>query len=206
MDNVIMQEFAGLGYSCVRQLLRGAYREQFFSYALRRAASGSLVPDDQVPGTPALGGDPGMDLLLVRLLPTVEQLTSLKLFWTYSYFRVYKRGDVLDKHTDRPSCEISLTLNLGYVDSKPWPLWIQGRRGTSSIELEAGDAVLYRGIECPHWREPFEGEACAQVFLHYVDQNGPYAEWRYDKRTDVNTTALAGIREGFLKHDEKQTA
>ena len=27
--------------------------------------------------------------------------------------------------------------------------------------------LVYRGDLLEHWREPFEGQECAQVFLHY---------------------------------------
>ena len=127
-----------------------------------------------------------MDGLLVDLLPAAEKITQLQLFPTYSYFRVYHRGDVLAKHTDRPSCEISLSLCLGFQGEKPWPLMVESAGGSSAVELNPGDGLLYKGIECPHWREPLNGDFTAQVFLHYVDQNGPYAEWKFDKRSELS--------------------
>ncbi len=52
--------------------------------------------------------------------------------------------------------------------------------------MEIGDAVMYRGCDKWHWREPYiEGQWQAQVFLHYVDANGFYAEWKYDKRKSL---------------------
>jgi hypothetical protein len=50
------------------------------------------------------------------------------------------------------------------------------------VSLNPGDGLIYRGCDCYHWREPFAGDHLAQVFLHYVDQNGPNTEWKYDKR------------------------
>lgn len=67
------------------------------------------------------------------------------------------------------------------------------------MNLEAGDALLYRGIECPHWRTHFEGDHQAQVFLHYVDQQGPCAEWKFDKRdslTDVKKVVRTNAARG----------
>ncbi len=126
--------------------------------------------------------------LLERLLPIIEKLTGLKLFPTYSYLRVYQPGAVLARHTDRLSCEISVTANLGCRAPRPWPIWIEIPQGTFLIAMKPGDATIYRGTECPHWREPFDGKLAAQVFLHYVDQNGPHAEWKYDKRSALATT------------------
>ena len=41
-----------------------------------------------------------------------------------------------------------------------------------AVDLEPGDAMVYKGCEIEHWREPFHGIACAQVFYHYTDVNG----------------------------------
>ena len=161
-----------------------------YRYACKRAETGTMGTDPRSPGAWAAPGDLFTDGLLVDLLPLAEAVTGLTLFPTYSYFRVYKRGDILVKHTDRPSCEISVTLCLGYEAEKPWPLLLESPAGVLPIELKPGDALFYRGIECTHWREPMDGDRAAQLFLHYVDQNGPYAEWKYDKRKELPFTRL----------------
>jgi hypothetical protein len=182
----LTQSFAKQKYVIWRACLKDPQLSLLYRWACRRAEVGAMFLDDTAPGVLSSAGDVFMDGLLIDLLPQAEEITSLKLFPTYSYFRVYHRGDVLAKHTDRPSCEISMSLCLGYEGEKPWPLMVEGPEGVSSADLAPGDALLYRGIECPHWRELFEGERNAQVFLHYVDQNGPYAEFKYDKRPGLS--------------------
>jgi alkylated DNA repair dioxygenase AlkB len=135
-----------------------------------------------------------MDGLLTDLLPQIESASGLALFPTYSYFRVYRHGDTLAKHIDRASCEVSVSLCLGCEGDKSWPILIEGPQGPSSIILGAGDALLYRGMECPHWREIFEGQRQAQVFLHYVDKNGPYTEWKFDERTSTALLAPSNLQ------------
>jgi hypothetical protein len=54
-----------------------------------------------------------METLLVKTLPVMKERTGLDLIPTYSYARVYEKGSILKRHKDRPSCEISTTLNLG---------------------------------------------------------------------------------------------
>jgi hypothetical protein len=174
--------FAQKKYVVLRSCFKDPELSLLYRYACKRSENGTMFLDGTAPGALSSAGDVFMDGLLMDLLPFAEEVSRAKLFPTYSYFRVYSRGDVLDKHTDRPSCEISLSLCLGYQAKRPWPLLVEGPAGASSVELAPGDALLYRGIECPHWREPMDGEQTAQVFLHYVDQNGPYAEWKYDKR------------------------
>jgi alkylated DNA repair dioxygenase AlkB len=132
--------------------------------------------------------------LMMEILPLAEQIARAKLFPACSYFRVYKRGDALGRHTDRNACEVSLSICLGYEAARPWPIWIEGPQGVSTIELAPGDALVYRGIECPHWREPLEGDLAAQVFLHYVDQTGPYAQWKLDERTSLPVEEIMARR------------
>jgi hypothetical protein len=174
--------FARQKYVVWRSCVKDPNLSLLYRYACKRAQLGTMFLDGTAPGAWSSAGDCFMDGLLMDLLPQVEEVSRAKLFPTYSYFRVYSRGDILTKHTDRQSCEISLSLCLGYQADRPWPLWLEGPVGSSPVELAPGDGVIYRGIECPHWREPLEGDQTAQVFLHYVDQNGPYAEWKYDKR------------------------
>ena len=122
--------------------------------------------DEQIPNTYSIYGDPTFDTLLMKVLPVMKRETGLDVVPTYSYARMYKRGDELKRHKDRPSCEISTTLHLG---GEPWPIFVEG----TEVLLDIGDMLIYEGCKLEHWREPFEGENCGQVFLHYNNVNGP---------------------------------
>ena len=115
-------------------------------------------------------GDMTFDTLLFHKLPVIEIMTGKKLMPTYSYFRLYMTGSELVKHIDRPSCEISSTLCLGYDSDYNWPMFVEGK----PIHLNPGDMIIYRGCELEHWREPFKGVNHAQVFLHYNEVDGKY--------------------------------
>jgi hypothetical protein len=100
---------------------------------------------------------------------------------TYSYARYYRKGETLEKHTDRPACEVSITLHLG-SDRTPWPIYFTKPNGeVVSVELKAGQAVIYLGIISEHWRDEFKGQEYVQVFLHYVRSRGEYADHYFDK-------------------------
>ena len=140
--------------------------------------------DPQVPETYSHYSDIAMETLLEKLVEPMSKETGLNLIPTYSYARIYKKGDVLKRHKDRYSCEVSMTMNLG---GDPWPIYLEPSGETDKegvkINLEPGDALIYRGCEVEHWREAFEGENCGQVFLHYNDASGENAEEnRYDTR------------------------
>ena len=124
--------------------------------------------DQQVPNTYSHYADPVMETLLMKVLPVMKEETGLELVPTYSYARLYKKGDILKRHKDRPSCEISTTLNLG---GDPWSIFMEG----VEVLLNIGDMLVYSGCELEHWREPFQGDVCGQVFLHYNHVNGPFA-------------------------------
>lgn len=166
---------------------------------------GKTTKDDQCPLSQAIHGAVVFDSLLEQLTPNFELASGKKLYPTYAYARLYEPGDELKIHTDRPSCEISATLTLGF-EGDVWPIYVgdytepdQGRKvitqnnetkyvtNERKIIMDVGDAVLYRGMDKVHWREPYkEGKWQAQVFLHYVDANGPHAEWKFDKRPKLS--------------------
>jgi len=141
--------------------------------------------DEQVPGSYAKYADRLMETLLIKTIPVMKAKTNLDLIPTYSYTRLYRTGNILKRHKDRPSCEISTTLNLG---GNPWPIFIDPTGADNvtkgiRVDLKPGDMLIYSGCELEHWREPFQGKLCGQVFLHYNHANGPFAKSNlYDKR------------------------
>jgi len=122
-------------------------------------------------------GDPIMESVLLNKKDLISHECGLELLPTYSFWRMYTKFQHLPKHRDRPSCEISVTACI-MKDDKDWPIFIDG----NPISLEPGDACIYLGCESLHWREELQGDHNAQVFLHYVDKNGPKAEFCLDKR------------------------
>ena len=162
----------------------------------------------QVPNTYSHYADMVMETLMMKVLPKMQKETGLRLIPTYSYARLYKNGDILKRHKDRPSCEISTTINLG---GDPWPIFIDGTGSNNVIDeyknihkpdapkgtkvlLEVGDMLVYSGWELEHWREPFEGSVCGQVFLHYNHVNGPFADKnKFDKRPMLGIPPLRNI-------------
>ena len=144
--------------------------------------------DPQSLGTYSKYSDRVMETLLIKLLPIINNIIKLDLVPTYSYTRLYKTGDELKIHKDRTSCEISITLNLG---GDQWPIFLKDKKNIK-VKLNPGDMLIYRGCEIEHWREPFKGKLCGQVFLHYNDKKGIFKETNYlDKRP------LPGLPENF---------
>jgi len=144
------------------------------NYCINKIDQGYKI--DKQSFSPAWYKDPLMNSLLDYKLSLVEKESNLKLFPTYAYWRYYVFGGALKKHTDRPACEISITACIKKYDN--WPIIVEGK----SFEVEEGDAILYAGCDQEHKRPGiYKGEGMAQVFLHYVNQNGPYKDHAYDK-------------------------
>lgn len=137
--------------------------------------------DKQVINTYSNYSDIAMETLLIKLKPIMQEVTNLDLVETYSYARIYKKGDILKKHKDRPSCQISTTLNLG---GPLWPIFLEDlNNNEKKIIFGPGDMLIYRGCELQHWREEFDSNDCAQVFLHYNDKNSDLKlQNKYDQR------------------------
>tara|TARA_R100001129_G_scaffold77241_1_gene52742 strand:- start:3386 stop:4027 length:642 start_codon:yes stop_codon:yes gene_type:complete len=150
--------------------------------------------DPQVPNTYSHYADIVMETLLQKVKPVMEKNTGLKLSETYSYARIYKKGDILARHKDRFSCEISTTLNLG---GDPWPIYLDPTGKISQagikVELDPGDMLIYSGCDLEHWREEFIGKDCAQVFLHYNKKGSKSA-----KENEFDTRPFLGLP-GYYK-------
>jgi len=163
-------------FKIIRGLLTGELLDFLGVYAFNKATLPDAVPtkelhgfvDEQIPNTPAWHNDLAMKNLMCYLSPDMEKHTGVKLIPTYSYLRVYKKGDELKRHTDRNSCEFSVTLTLMREPNEEiWPIYLETDIA-HKVELEEGDGLIYKGIESPHWRDKFEGSRLAQVFLHYI--------------------------------------
>lgn len=171
-------DFDKNGYVHLKEFLDKDNCKELTNELKRYIEQGQTTKDDQCPKSEAVHGSVTFDKLLEDLLPYFETACGKKLLPTYSYARLYKPGEELKKHTDRPACEISATVTLGF-DGNPWSIYMAGNK----VNMQVGDAVLYRGMDIEHWREKYtEGQWQAQVFLHYVDADGAYADQKYDGR------------------------
>jgi len=140
--------------------------------------------DGQIPHTYSHYSDIVMETLMLKCQAMMEKTTGLKLTPAYTFARIYKHGDVLKRHKDRFSCEISTTMNLG---GDPWPIYLEpsGKEGLKGIkvDLKPGDMLVYSGCELEHWRNKFKGKEHIQVFLHYNNRKTLGAkENMFDKR------------------------
>ena len=125
--------------------------------------------------------DIAIETLSSVLLDKISHVTQKKLCPTYSYCRVYTKGEILKPHRDRESCEYSATVNFG---GDPWPIYFgdlnkdedmdNGYTLKKEITLNPGDGIVYMGEKLVHWRNKFKGDHCAQAFLHYIDVDGPH--------------------------------
>ena len=137
--------------------------------------------DEQSPNSFSIYSATCFESLSLILNDKMNEITNLKLFPTYTYARIYYKGSILNPHTDRPSCEYSTTICL--ESTHLWDFYIEDRSGKKHIlKLNPGDMCVYSGCELEHWREPYKGIQQIQCFLHYVNSNGKYKDYKFDKR------------------------
>jgi hypothetical protein len=185
-----IEHFKKNGYCLIKSAISNELRDFVTQYALFDEMQ-DFNPENetqQVPGTHTKYGDPAMETLLLLLNSIIEKSTGLTLHPTYSYYRVYRPGDVLKIHNDREACEISATLCLNHsydIKDYSWPIFMAG----AEVHLKPGDMVIYRGCDLNHWRDKFDildADAWqVQGFFHYVDANGPLADFKFDKRSSI---------------------
>jgi Rps23 Pro-64 3,4-dihydroxylase Tpa1-like proline 4-hydroxylase len=150
------------------------------------------IPDDsQVVGSRAVYNHVPFLEILTQKVSDVSDIIEETVLPTYSYARVYKNGNVLKTHIDRPSCEISLTVHLN--GDTEWAIYFENE-DRENIILEPGDAVLYLGGEIAHGRDAYEGESYAQCFLHYVRSKGIHSDHYFDTRNQKSLSDSDYIR------------
>ena len=195
--NAISYELANFGFNYLLLKREAVKWMQDTNYISKFTPGFGTWKDKQVFNIYSCYSDFFMETLMMKVLPIMQQRTDMNLIPCYTYTRVYKKGDILKRHSDRPSCEISTTLNLG---GDPWTIFLDptGQKTVIDehkqiikpnapkgipVDLEVGDMLVYSGCELEHWREPFEGDNCAQVFLHYNNIDGPFGtQNKFDKR------------------------
>jgi len=176
-----------------------AYTQHMFSLH----EQGKLENDEQCPLSDAIYSDPLFVDLMHKFAKPIGDSVGRTLIPTYTYARIYRTGEILKPHKDRPACEISATLTLGYDANRVWPIFFDDEKEVA-VELEVGELAVYKGCDILHWRKPFKGKWHVQVFLHYVDANGPYKDYAkiekhrhavsvketlsVDDNQDINTT------------------
>ena len=168
--------------------------ELLVAYANILGATCRFQPDQAIPQAVSRYGAPAFDALLIYLMDDVSAMVGEPVVPTYSYARVYREGDELHRHRDRPACEHSLTLHLDSSGGS-WPVEFQAINGhVASFDLNPGDAVLYHGIEIPHWRGRCPVEWYVQVFLHWVEREGPHGDEALDRRRLLGTASVRGLQ------------
>ena len=194
------------GYAHLQGLIDAEVAAAFLA-GLKEDIGPGAIPLSRVQEHPNLLSRPAFEVyghhykpmlyFLWGLTPIMSELVGRPLLPTYNYFRVYREGDICRVHSDRYSCEHSLSLTLDYSDGTPWDLEI----GTSRVEpsarvegdfggdpysavtMQVGDAVLYQGVHHRHGRmTPNPNGWSAHLFLHWVDRDGPYRDQAFDGR------------------------
>lgn len=147
----------------------------------------SLKKDNQCPLSYTVYSDPVHSEMQEMYRCKLEELIGYKLLPTYTYSRIYSPKEILERHIDRPSCQISLTATLDYdtFDNEPWDFFVEPN---IPHKIYPGDILVYKGCEIPHWRDLFVGISQTQVFFHYVDANGPYTNFKYDFRPSLGSS------------------
>jgi len=194
-----MSSFKDNGYAVVRNVLTNQTAKFLEKYFLLKRkvydtlqSANYLPPNETIHGYYQDGqckedvfciyGDPAFDNLFDIVLPVLERETGLNLLPTYTYGRIYRKGSVLTRHKDRPSCEISATMNLG---GPSWPIYLDvdktsgyfdkndnyyaGNNKGIEINLNPGDLMIYRGCDFEHWREEINEDDTCQIFIHFID-------------------------------------
>lgn len=168
--------------------------KQLTDYMFDLYDKGKLTKDKQCPLSDSIYGDPIFDDLLQKFADPIGKQIGKKLIPTYTYARLYRTGEVLKRHKDRPACEISATMTLGFDAKYPWKIYFDEEKEIG-LDLEVGEMAVYAGCDILHWRPSFKGKWQVQIFFHYVDADGPFAHHAKDGRLDYGTDKVINVEQ-----------
>ena len=137
-------------------------------------ANNRFCNDGVCPLSLSLCGDPALDAVLEWIRPKLSRLVGFDLAPTYSFTRQYAKGEVLERHTDRDACEVSVTAAIQIPKGAgPSVLYLKPPNFQETrVEMFEGDGCIYAGTEVEHWRERFRVDGYIQLFLHFITKQG----------------------------------
>lgn len=127
-------------------------------------------------------GDACADTVMYMLRDKIQEQTGEQLEPTFSFVRHYKKGDILNRHNDRPSNEINCTITI--TADLEWPIGFCHKFGGTEyiLSTQPGDAVVYYGNELDHWRDRYKGESQVQLIVGFIRKDGEFdtPQFRFD--------------------------
>ena len=211
MNDCLLEEFWVNGYCVVEQLydvpshrvkcIKKGVATQFLDMDLHTylTSINGKKADDQVPGAPAFYNDHECALIHHRLVPVLSNIVGRRLLPTYCYGRIYNQKSILEPHTDRPACQISVSMTVAKNTEFTWPFHLIDLHGKEkSISLKPGDGLIYMG-KLIHWREPADSrvETLSQIFLHYVEDNWPVSQLLNDNHSVLECHCCMTVISGY---------
>lgn len=150
--------------------------QQFFKHKfVTLIESGRIkLGDPQEPLRFSLYGEPLAQAIMKELTPLYSEAIGKNLHATHSYMSLYVPGAELKPHRDRPECEYTATITI-YNEpvDMVWPVHVKTPDGEQvEVKLNPGDTAIYRGRDCPHWRDQQDEGYNISIFFHFVDPDG----------------------------------
>lgn len=107
------------------------------------------------------------------LAAVITEVTGEALRPSFCYLSHYRPGAILPEHTDRAQCRwnVSLIMSMEPLRSRSeaWPLYLRVRGQARPVRLGIGEAVIYQGMDTPHWRESQPADQTTTVCtFHFV--------------------------------------
>ncbi|MEH6591239.1 MAG: hypothetical protein V7746_13355 [Halioglobus sp.] len=172
------QSLSSNRYADLRALLSEAQKQELKKYARRLVESGYFpaLDDGQVALRSGIHNEPMLASIHQGLAVLVSEISGERVKPSYSYLTCYHSGAVLERHVDRSQCAYNLSLVLDISSDSneyatTWPIFLEVDGRVVSVNLNAGDGVLYSGTELYHWREALPlGHRAIICFYHFVTE------------------------------------
>lgn len=112
-----------------------------------------------------------LQMLLHLYLPFIEHILHKKLIPIYANCKIYKNNSILIPHTDFKYLEYTITINITKASQQNLIVCDTNDKYVFHVDLNIGDALLFKGTEVLHARCKYNGEPYLQLLLHYMSKD-----------------------------------
>lgn len=129
--------------------------------------------------------------LCASIRKEVESILKVELYPSYYVNHYYSVGAALGGNYEKRNREYTLCLQISSNLTEEWPLKLVNRSNELiSLNLQPGDAVLYKGLELAAKSSPLpsrhgpdglpdDDTYCHRMFFNFVDADGYHLEYAY---------------------------
>ncbi|MAT09165.1 MAG: hypothetical protein CL707_08710 [Chloroflexi bacterium] len=126
----------------------------------------------------------------LKITSRISKILNKEIIPSFCFTRMYFEESKLNVHTDRESCEIAVS-HCHY--GEPWKIYIL----EDDFITGRGDSICYEGKNSHGRITPLKNRSLYS-FYFWVEKDGKYDEFKYDKRPEMEKVYLSTLDKLYI--------